>query len=181
MRCAWPVRSTFATTVSPARSSVAPTGNRAGPSALHDPTIVAVRAPSYCTTLATGSSSSRPTSSVTRPNRRVGSGSPATSVATRRSAACSAASSRWDASAAASARFARLRSAVTAASSSEVRADTAMKSCVDSRLSVIDSRTNGPFSCAVFQTVTLVTTRTAAAAPRGPKRSADQSTSGKTM
>ena len=57
----------------------------------------------------------------------------------------------------------------------------AMKSCVASRLSVVDSRTNGPALCAVFQTVIEQTTRIAADAPRGPKRSADHSSTGKTM
>ena len=74
-----------------------------------------------------------------------------------------------------------MRSAVTAASSSEVSAEMAMKSCVVSRLSVIESRTNGPSFCAVFQTVIEHTTSTAAEAPRGPKRSAAQSRTGKTM
>ena len=56
-----------------------------------------------------------------------------------------------------------------------------MNSCVASRLSVIESRTNGPSFCAVFQTVIEQTTRTAVAAPRGPKRSAAHSSTGKTM
>ena len=47
-------------------------------------------------------------------------------------------------------------------------AEIAMKSCVARRLSVIDSRTNGPSLCAVFQTVIEQTTRIAVAAPRGP-------------
>ena len=74
-----------------------------------------------------------------------------------------------------------MRSAVTAASTSEVSAEIAMNSCVASRLSVIDSRTNGPSFCAVFHTVIEQTTRTAAEAPRGPKRRADHSSTGKTM
>ena len=82
---------------------------------------------------------------------------------------------------AASARAARVRSAVTAASSSEVSAEIAMNSCVASRLSVSESRTNGPSLCAVFQTVIEQTTRIAVAAPRGPKRSAAHSSTGKTM
>ena len=73
------------------------------------------------------------------------------------------------ASLAARARAARVRSAVTAASSSEVSAAVAMNSCVASRLSVIESRTNGPSSWAVFQTVIEQTTTIAVAAPRGPK------------
>ena len=102
-------------------------------------------------------------------------------MATLRSAACSSASARWDASLAASASPARVRSAVSAASTSDVSADTAMKSCVESRLSVIESRTNGPSFCAVFQTVIEQTTRTAVAAPRGPKRTAAHNSTGKTM
>ena len=77
--------------------------------------------------------------------------------------------------------MARVRSAVTAASSSEVSAAVAMKSCVESRLSVSDSRTNGPSFCAVFQTAIEQTTRIAVAAPRGPKRSAAHNSTGKTM
>jgi hypothetical protein len=57
----------------------------------------------------------------------------------------------------------------------------AMKSCVVSRLSVRESRTNGPSFSAVFQTVIEHTRRIAAAAPRGPKRSAAHSSTGKTM
>ena len=60
-------------------------------------------------------------------------------------------------------------------------AEIAMKSCVASRLSVIDSRTNGPSLCAVFQTVIEQTTRIAVAAPRGPKRSAAHKSTGNTM
>jgi hypothetical protein len=167
--------------VSLSSSSVAPTGKRGLPSSAQAPTTVAVRSPSYCTTLAPGSSSRRPTSSVTCSNTRLGDASPATSVATLRSAACSAASARWAASADASARAARVRSAVTAAMTSDVSADVAMKSCVESRLSVIESRTNGPSFCAVFHTVIEQTTRIAVAAPRGPKRSAVHSSTGKTM
>ena len=81
---------------------------------------------------------------------------------------------------AASARAARVRSAVTAASSSDVTAAIAMKSCVASRLSVTESRTNGPRSCDVFQTVIEQTMRSAVAAPRGPKRSAAQRSAGNT-
>ena len=51
----------------------------------------------------------------------------------------------------ASASPARVRSAVTAASTSDVSAAAARNSWLDSRLSVIDSRTNGPALCAVFQ------------------------------
>ena len=75
----------------------------------------------------------------------------------------------------------RARSAVTAARTSEVIAEVAMNSCVASRLSVIESRTNGPSLCAVFHTVIEQTTRIAVAAPRGPKRSAAHSSTGKTM
>ena len=125
-------------------------------------------------TLAPGMPSSRATSSVTCSNTRRGGAPLATSVATRRSAACSPAS-------AASCAAARLRSAVTAASTSEVSAEMAMNSCVASRLSVIESRTNGPSFCAVFQTVIEQTTKTAVAAPRGPKRTAAHSSTGKTM
>ena len=57
----------------------------------------------------------------------------------------------------------------------------AMKSCVESRLSVSESRTNGPVFCAVSQTVSEQTTRIAVEAPRGPKRSAAQSSAGNTM
>ena len=56
-----------------------------------------------------------------------------------------------------------------------------MNSCVASRLSVIESRTNGPSLCAVFQTVIEQTMSTAADAPRGPKRSAAHSSTGNTM
>ena len=82
---------------------------------------------------------------------------------------------------AASARAAPVRSAVTAARISDVSAEIAMKSCVASRLSVSDSRTNGPSLCAVFQTVIEQTTRIAVAAPRGPKRSAAHNSTGNTM
>ena len=176
-----PLRSTFGTSVSPSRSSVAPTGKRGAPSSLQAPTTVAVPGPSSCITFAPGSPSSRPTSSVTCSKTRLGDASPATSVATLRSAACSSASARCAASAPASARAARVRSAVTAARTSEVIAAVAMNNCVASRLSVIESRTNGPSLCAVFQTVIEQTTRIAVAAPRGPKRSAAHSSTGKTM
>ena len=132
-------------------------------------------------TFAPGIARSRATSSVTCPNTRLGGTPLATSVATLRSAACSSASARWDASLAASAAPARVRSAVSAASTSDVSAETAMKSCVASRLSVIESRTNGPSFCAVFQTVIEQTTKTAVAAPRGPKRTAAHNRTGKTM
>jgi hypothetical protein len=132
-------------------------------------------------TAAAGRPSSQPTSSVTCWKTSPGGASAATSVATLRRAACSSASARWVASLAARARAARVRSAVTAASSSEVSAAVAMNSCVASRLSVIESRTNGPSSWAVFQTVTEQTTTIAVAAPRGPSRSAAQSSTGKTM
>ena len=102
-------------------------------------------------------------------------------MATLRSAACSSASARWDASLAVSAAAACVRSAVTAASRSDVSAEIAMKSCVASRLSVIESRTNGPSFWAVFQTVIEHTTRIAVAAPRGPKRIAAHSSTGNTM
>ncbi len=46
---------------------------------------------------------------------------------------------------------------------------------------MIDSRTNGPSFCAVFQTVIEQTTRTAVAAPRGPNRTAAHNRIGKTM
>ena len=73
-----------------------------------------------------------------------------------------------------------MRSAVSAASTSEVSAETAMNSWVASRLSVIESRTNGPSFCAVFQTVIEQTTKTAVAAPRGPNRTAAHNRTGKT-
>ena len=101
-------------------------------------------------------------------------------MATLRSAACSSASARWDASLAASASPVRVRSAVSAASTSEVSAETAMNSWVASRLSVIEPRRNGPSFCAVFQTVIEQTTKTAVAAPRGPKRTAAHNRTGKT-
>ena len=126
-------------------------------------------------TLAPGMPSSRATSSVTCSNTRLGGAPLATSVATRRSAACSPASARQLRG------RAPLRSAVTAASTSEVSAEMAMNSCVASRLSVIESRTNGPSFCAVFQTVIEQTTKIAVAAPRGPKRNAAHSSTGKTM
>ena len=129
----------------PATAACRPRSNRRRPSPS--------RGPWYWTTAAPGSPNSRPTSSVTCSNTPLGGDSAATSVATLRSAACSSASSRWAASLTASARAARVRSAVTAASRSEVRAAVAMKSCVASRLSVIESRTNGPSSWAVFHTV----------------------------
>ena len=56
----------------------------------------------------------------------------------------------------------------------------ARKSCVDSRLSVTDSRTNGPALWAVFQTVSDATRSSALDAPIGPKRSAAQIRTGKT-
>ena len=161
-------------------SSRWPTGKLGGPFSLHAPTTVIVRAPSYWTMFAPGSPSSRPTSSVACSNTRLGGASPATSVATLRSAACSAASVRCADSAAASLRAARIRSAVTAASSSEVTAAMAMKSCVASRLSVSEARTNGPSFSAVFQTVIEHTMRIAVAAPRGPKRSAAHRSAGNT-
>jgi hypothetical protein len=70
---------------------------------------------------------------------------------------------------------------VTAASTSDVSAAAARNSCVDSRLSVIDSRTKGPALWAVFQTVRPETITSAVDAPRGPKRSAAQISTGKTM
>ena len=79
-----------------------------------------------------------------------------------------------------SASSARVRSAVTAASTSAVSAAVARNSWLERRLSVIDSRTNGPALCAVFQTVSDETTTSAVAAPRGPKRSAAQMSTGKT-
>ena len=79
-----------------------------------------------------------------------------------------------------SASSALVRSAVTAASTSDVSAAVARKSWLESRLSVIDSRTNGPALWAVFQTVSDDTSTSAVAAPRGPKRSAAQMSTGKT-
>ena len=73
------------------------------------------------------------------------------------------------------------RSAVTAASTSEVKAATATNSWVASRLCVMDARTNGPEPCAVFHTVSAETIATVVAAPAGPKRSAAQMRTGKTM
>ena len=52
---------------------------------------------------------------------------------------------------------------------------------MDSRLSVIDSRTNGPVLCAVLSTVNPATSSSDREAPRGPNRSAAQISSGKTM
>ena len=124
-------------------------------------------------TFTPGRPSSRATSSVTCSKTWLGVESPATSVATLRSAACSPASARCAASA-------RVRSAVTAARSSEVTVEMAMKSCVASRLSVTDSRTNGPSFWAVFQTVIEQTMRTAVEAPRGPRRSAAHRSAGNT-
>jgi len=80
-----------------------------------------------------------------------------------------------------SASSAWVRSAVTAASTSDVSAAAAMNSWLERRLSVIEARTNGPLLCAVFQTVRAETMATAVAAPRGPKRSAAQMSAGKTM
>jgi hypothetical protein len=74
-----------------------------------------------------------------------------------------------------------VRSAVTAARSREVRPAMAMKNCVARRLSVIESRTNGPLSWAVFHTVIADTTTIAVAAPRGPSRIAVQRSTGNTM
>ena len=79
-----------------------------------------------------------------------------------------------------SASSALVRSAVTAASTSDVSAAVARKSWLESRLSVMDSRTNGPALWAVFQTVSVETTTSAVDAPRGPKRSAAQMSTGKT-
>ena len=90
----------------------------------------------------------------------------------RRSAACSRASPRAAASLAA-------RSAVTAARIIEVSAATPTNSCVASRLSVSELRTNGPVPFDVSQMVINVAARSAAAAPRGPKRSAAQISAGK--
>ena len=90
----------------------------------------------------------------------------------RRSAACSCASPRAAASLAA-------RSAVTAARIIEVSAATATNSCVAIRLSVSESRTNGPEPFEVSQTVSTEAASSAAAAPRGPKRSAAQISAGK--
>ena len=56
----------------------------------------------------------------------------------------------------------------------------ARKSWLESRLAVIDERTNGPALCAVFQTVRAATRSVAVAAPSGPKRSAAQISTGKT-
>ncbi len=124
--------------------------------------------------LAPGTASSWATSLVTCSKTRLGRAPSATSVATLRSAACSSASARWAPSA-------FVRSAVTAASTSDVSAAMAMKSWVASRLSVIESRTNGPSFSAVIQTVIEHTTRIAVAAPRGPNRIAAHSRTGNTM
>ena len=130
-------------------------------------------------TLAPGMPSSRPTSSVTCSNTRLGGaslGDERGDPAQRRLLVGERALGRRSPRAPA----ARVRSAVTAASTSDVSAEMAMNSCVASRLSVIESRTNGPSFCAVFHTVIEQTTRTAVAAPRGPKRSAAHSSTGKT-
>ena len=55
-------------------ASFAPTGKRGAPSSLQAPTTVAVCEPSSCITFAPGSPSSRPTSSVTCSNTRLGDG-----------------------------------------------------------------------------------------------------------
>ena len=175
------MRSTLATTVSPSRSSDEPTGKGGLSVSLQAPTTVALSVPSYWTTHAPGSPSSRPTFSVTCWNTRLGADSAATTVATLRSAACSSANARWIASLSANARAARVRSAVTAASSRDVSAAVAMKTCVASRLSVIDSRTKGPVSCAVFHTVIEQTTMIAVAAPRGPGAAPPRAAPGNTM
>ena len=99
---------------------------------------------------------------------------------TMRPSAIDCTTERRRSSLARSASSARVRSAVTAASTSPVSAAVARKSWLESRLSVIDSRTNGPALCAVFQTVSPDTTTSAVAAPRGPKRSAAQISTGKT-
>ena len=64
---------------------------------------------------------------------------------------------------------------------SDVNAATTTNSWVASTLCVIDARTNGPEPCAVFQTVKHEVIATAVAAPNGPKRSAAQISTGKTM
>ena len=115
--------------------SWSPTGSRSVPSSLQPPTTVAVRGPvvAHEARPVHARAAGRPPWS---PARTRGSAAPrsATSVATLRSAACSPAA----ACALASAIDACVRSAVTAASSSDVSAEMAMNSCVASRLSVID-------------------------------------------
>ena len=103
---------------------------------------------------------------------RAGSDSLTSSVAMRRSAACSRASPRAAASL-------RARSAVTAARIIDVSAATPRKTCVASRLSESEPRTNGPEPPEVSQTVIAPAASSAAAAPRGPKRSAAQISTGK--
>ena len=110
---------------------------------------------------------------MTWPKTRAGSASVTTSVAMRRSAACSWARPRAATSLAA-------RSAVTAASTIEVSAATARNSCVASRLSVSESRTNGPEPSEVCHTVRPAVTSKAVAPPQRPKRRADQISTGKT-
>ena len=88
---------------------------------------------------------------------------------TMRPSAMDCTTDRSRSSLARSASSARVRSAVTAASTSAVSAAVARNSWLESRLSVIDSRTNGPALCAVFQTVSDETTTSAVAAPRGPE------------
>ena len=89
----------------------------------------------------------------------------------RRRAACSCASPRAASSLAA-------RSAVTAARIIEVSAATPTNSCVAIRLSVSESRTNGPEPPEVSQIVSTDAASSAEAAPRGPKRSAAQISAG---
>src|SRR4051794_2315020 len=63
---------------------------------------------------------------------------------------------------------------------SVVRAATATNSCEVNTMREIEWKWNGPFSCTVFHTATPTATETAAVAPRWPKRSADQTSAGKT-
>jgi hypothetical protein len=116
----------------------------------------------------------RAASTVTSSNTRLEAASVATRVAILLRAACLSLSCRWISSLA-------IRSAVTAASMSEVKAATATNSWVARRLWVIEARTNGPEPCAVFQTVNAETIATVVAAPGGPKRRAAQIKRGKTM
>jgi hypothetical protein len=124
--------------------------------------------------LAAGAPIVRAASAVTWSKTRLEAASPATSVAIRRSAACSAVSARWAVSLAD-------RSAVTAASTSEVKAATATNSWLASKLWVSEVRTNGPEPCAVFHTVRDETIASAVAAPVGPNRRAAQIRIGNTM
>ena len=109
---------------------------------------------------------------MTCPKTRAGSASLTTRVAIRRSAACSCARPRAAASLSA-------RSAVTAARIIEVSAATPTNTCVAIRLSLRELRTNGPEPFEVSQIVSAEAASSAAAAPRGPKRSEAQISAGK--